>query len=78
MDWFLYDNGLRHERVNVCKGLLLSIVSITPTFTRTLHQTFHLYNFIQLTLNSGSVQVQMLLVASQRSAMVRISDNGPR
>ena len=30
-----------------------------------------------LSLNSGSAQVQILLVACQRFAMVRISDNGP-
>ena len=23
MDWFLYDNGLRHERVNLCCNLLV-------------------------------------------------------
>ena len=36
-----------------------------------------LHNFIQRNLNSGSVQVQILLAACQRFAMVRISDNGP-
>ena len=36
-----------------------------------------LHNFIQLSLNSGSAQVQTLLAACQRFAMVRISDNGP-
>ena len=35
-----------------------------------------LYNFNQLSLNSGSVQVQTLLAVCQRFAMVRISDNG--
>ena len=25
MDWFLYDNGLRHERVNVKDGLVSRI-----------------------------------------------------
>ena len=27
MDWFLYDNGLRHERVNVVGGRLASLLS---------------------------------------------------
>ena len=36
-----------------------------------------LHNFIQLSLNSGSAQVQTLLAACRRFAMVRISDNGP-
>ena len=35
-----------------------------------------LHNFIQLSLNSGSAQVQTLLAACQRSAMVMTSDNG--
>ena len=35
------------------------------------------YNFIQLGLNSGSAQVQILLAACRRFAMVRISGNGP-
>ena len=33
-------------------------------------------NFIQLSLNSGSAQVESLLAACRRFAMVRISDNG--
>ena len=36
-----------------------------------------LHNLIQLSLNSGSAQVQTLLAACRRYAMVRISDNGP-
>ena len=35
-----------------------------------------LHNFIQQSLNSGSAQVQILLVACRRFEMVRISDNG--
>ena len=35
-----------------------------------------LHDFIQQSLNSGSAQVQILLGASQRIAMMRISDNG--
>ena len=34
-----------------------------------------LHNFIQVNLNSGYVQVQSLLTACRRFAMVRISDN---
>ena len=34
-------------------------------------------NFIQQNLSSGLVQVQILLVADRRFAMMRISDNGP-
>ena len=36
-----------------------------------------LHNFIQQSLNSGSAQVQILLAACRRFAMVKISDNGP-
>ena len=36
-----------------------------------------MHSFIQLTLNSGSAQVQTLLAACRRFAMVKISDNGP-
>ena len=36
-----------------------------------------LHNFTQLSLNLGSAQVQTLLKACRRFAMVRISDNGP-
>ena len=37
-----------------------------------------LHNFIQLSLNSVSAQVQILLAAFQRFANVRIYDNGER
>ena len=36
MDWFLYDNGLRHERVN-CRARLLAVVvwwNLTDSFKR--------------------------------------------
>ena len=36
-----------------------------------------LHNFIQLSLNSGSAQAQILLAVCRRFVMVRISDNGP-
>ena len=36
-----------------------------------------LHNFIQESLDSGSAQVQILLVACQRFEMGMISDNGP-
>ena len=36
-----------------------------------------LHNFIQQSLNSNAPQVQILPAACQRSAMVRISENGP-
>ena len=36
-----------------------------------------LHNFIQLSLNLGSAQAQILLAACWRFVMVRISDNGP-
>ena len=36
-----------------------------------------LCDFIQLSLNSGSAEVQTLLAACRRFATVRISDNGP-
>ena len=35
-----------------------------------------LHNFIHQSLNSGSVQVQILLAAFRRFSMARISDNG--
>ena len=36
-----------------------------------------LHNFIQLSLNSGSAQVQILLATCRRFVMVRIFNNGP-
>ena len=36
-----------------------------------------LHNVIQLSLNSGSAQVQALFAACWRLAMVRITDCGP-
>ena len=36
-----------------------------------------IHNFIRLSLNSGSAQVQILLAACRRFTMARISDNGP-
>ena len=36
-----------------------------------------LHNFIQLSLNSGSAQVQTLFATCWRFAMLRISGNGP-
>ena len=35
-----------------------------------------LHNFIQLSLNPGSTQVQILLAAYQRVVMGRMSENG--
>ena len=40
-------------------------------------QSYHSFNFILQSLNSGSAQVQILLAVCQIFAMVRISDNGP-
>ena len=36
-----------------------------------------LHNFIQVSLNSGSAQFQVLLAACWRFAIMKISDNGP-
>ena len=36
-----------------------------------------MHNFIQLSMNSGSAQDQILLALCQIFEMVRISDNGP-
>ena len=36
-----------------------------------------LHDFIQLSWNSGSAQVQTLLAACRRFATAKISDNGP-
>ena len=36
-----------------------------------------LHNFIHLSLNSGSAQVQILLAACRRFVMMKISGNGP-
>ena len=40
-------------------------------------QWLSLLHFIQLSLNSGSMHVQILFVLCQRFTKVRISDNGP-
>ena len=48
MDWFLYDNGLRHERINVFKWFLnlfksrALVIQRNLDFLRTKVQT---YNF---------------------------------
>ena len=34
MDWFLYDNGLHHERVNIIPRLVLEIVSYVKNIIR--------------------------------------------
>ena len=48
----------------VCRGAVVQWLSLQ-------------HNFSQQSLNSGSVQVQILLAAYRRFAMVRISDSGP-
>ena len=53
------------------KDLVLKDLSLKDLVLSVLH------NLIQQSLNSGSVQVQILLAACQRFAVVRISDNGP-
>ena len=55
---------------------LIQIQIQNPQFSITLLQWLSLlHNFIQLSLNSGSLQVQILLTMCWRFAMVRISDN---
>ena len=54
----------------------LVLKSITKRCTNVALSLSLLHNFIQLSLNSGSAQVQILLAACRRFAMVRISDNG--
>ena len=44
-------------------------------FPKNLHLSFA-HNFIQQSLNSGSVQAQIRLTACQRFVMMKISDNG--
>ena len=48
------------------------IISVTPWCSG----YYYCANFIQRSLKSGSVQIQILLVACRGLMMVRISDNG--
>ena len=40
MDWFLYDNGLRLERVNGKHDFLCSYVSLLPTLASSAQYSF--------------------------------------
>ena len=58
-----------------CTQIIITFIFLCFTvFTQWL---LLLHNFIQLSLNSGSAQVQTLLAACRKFEMVRISDNGP-
>ena len=55
MDWFLYDNGLRHERVNlerllhiffVCSSTCHFINTISHILYKCIGNTFQIHNFI--------------------------------
>ena len=66
---------------------ILTVTCKQTLFERPLQSKYHrrrllqwlllLHNFIQLSLNSGSAQVQTLLAAGRRFTMLRMSDNGP-
>ena len=53
---------------------LITIINLSGVVVRWLSL---LHNLTQLHLSSGSAQVQTVIAACQRFAMVRISDNGP-
>ena len=58
--------------------MLLTIGNQTATFVgAVVYWLSQRHNFIQLSLKLGSAQVQTLLAACRRFAMVRISDSGP-
>ena len=57
--------------------IYLATDSFLVTFLVSLYWSLLFHNFIQLSLNSGSAQVQILLAECQRIWMVRISDNSP-
>ena len=72
-------------RTCVARVSLVSLVSVTrvanccvvaPCCGTVVQWLPLLHNFIQQSLNSGSAEVQILLAACRRFAMMRISDNG--
>ena len=50
MDWFLYDNGLRHERVN--KKYLLKKKSIQYALQYTIHYTIEVQYYCKIVFES--------------------------
>ena len=56
--------------------LNINIFTFMNTCGAVVYRVILLHNFIQISLNSGPVKVQILLTACWRFAMVRISDNG--
>ena len=58
--------------------MLLTLGNQVATFGSTVvYWLSQRHNFIELSLKLGSAQVQTLLAACRRFAMVRISDSGP-
>ena len=57
MDWFLYDNGLRHERVNCCQfdySATRFFMRFTKRFDKTGIEVFQNYQFfIAFTMVQG-------------------------
>ena len=53
------------------------VLALGLNFVLTPLASILLHNFIQLSLDSGSAQVQTLFAVCRRFAMVRISDNDP-
>ena len=43
MDWFLYDNGLRHERVNHLQSILTELITLILHFARNLFSVIRLF-----------------------------------
>ena len=76
----LYPKFSELDRLCPIELILISILT-TPAFRLRLEHhgvvVIITHNLIQQSLNSGSVQVQILLVACERFPMMRISDNGP-
>ena len=50
MDWFLYDNGLRHERVNVCTHDILTMryTELEKTYCQIMHAVNSFYKKVFL------------------------------
>ena len=78
-EWNKLENTLRDaESIKQFTTALLrsTVLPFTAALLNLLSSSL-LHSFNQQSLNSGSVQVQTLLVACRRFAIVRISDSGP-
>ena len=54
MDWFLYDNGLRHERDKTCRPTKVVSVKLTGLVPHACEEVWHQSNNLANSLNRFS------------------------